>query len=294
MNAPRYALLIAVISALAHSEAAMAAPLASGEGALRVCADPSNLPLSNDKGQGYENKLAESLGHDLGLKVEYTYFPQRMGFIRNTLRMKDQETQQFKCDLIMGVPDQYELTATTKPYLRSTYAMVFSDNPAFTGLKTPDDLLKLPPEKLAALRIGVFTKSPGADWLIKNKLMDHAAVYTHQNGDIDESPAKTIERDLAAKKIDAAIIWGPIAGMLVAQRTTAPTWHAVPFASDPEIKFIYAISMGVRQGDNAWKDTLDKWIAGHQQVIDSVLVSYRVPLVDASGHVSSIAKDGNL
>ena len=266
----------------------------AADGVLRVCADPSNLPLSNDKGEGYENKIAEALARDLNLRVEYTFFPQRIGFIRNTLRLKDQESQRYKCDLIIGVPKGYELTATTAPYMHSTYALIFADRSDLEGLHTAEDLLKLPREKLDALRIGVFTKSPGADWLLKNAMVDHAVSYSHQNGDVNESPARTIERDLAAGRIDAAIMWGPIAGMLVDQRHTAPKWRAVPFEPDPAIHFDYEISMGLRQGEKEWKDTLDAWIAAHHPQIESILLSYKVPLVDETGHVSSNAKDGNL
>jgi quinoprotein dehydrogenase-associated probable ABC transporter substrate-binding protein len=273
---------------------AFPAVAAQSDAVLRVCADPANLPLSNDKGEGYENKIAEALAHDLGRRVEYTFFPQRMGFVRNTLRLKDEQSQQYKCDLIIGVPKEYELTATTQPYMHSTYALIFASKSEFDGLRNAEDLLKLPPETLKALRIGVFTRSPGDDWLLKHSLMDHAAVYSHQNGDIDESPARTIERDLAAGKIDAAIIWGPIAGMLVERRSQEPKWRAVPFNPDPAIKFDYEISMGLRQGEKEWKETLDKWIAGHQKQIDSILMSYQVPLVDATGHISSTAKDGKL
>ena len=264
------------------------------EGVLKVCADPSNLPLSNDKGEGYENKIAQALAHDLKLRVEYTFYPQRIGFVRNTLRFKDVQSQQYKCDLIIGVPKEYELTATTQPYMHSTYALIFSSRSDLSGLRTAADVLKLPPEKLNALRVGVFTKSPGADWLLKNGLVDHAVSYSHQNGDVDESPARTIERDLANGKIDAAILWGPIAGMLVEQRAKTPKWRAVPFESDPKIKFDYEISMGLRNGEKQWKDTLDAWISEHHAQIDSILVSYKVPLVDATGHVSSNATDGNL
>jgi len=264
------------------------------DGILKVCADPANLPLSNDKGEGYENKIAEALAKDLKLRVEYTYFPQRMGFVRNTLRLKDEQSQQYKCDVIIGVPKEYALTATTRPYMHSTYSLIFANSAQLSGLRTADDLLKLTPDALNALRIGVFTKSPGADWLLKHGLMEHAAVYSHQNGDIDESPARTIGRALAAGEIDAAILWGPIAGMLVQQRTKDPKWRAVPFEPDPAIKFDYEISMGLRQGEKPWKDTLDAWISGHQTLIDSILSSYNVPLVDAAGHVNSLATDGKL
>jgi quinoprotein dehydrogenase-associated probable ABC transporter substrate-binding protein len=296
MRAPlfNHGVLFAAVAGAWLALAAQSAIADQKDGILKVCADPSNLPLSNDKGEGYENKIAEALGKDLKLKVEYTYFPQRMGFVRNTLRLKDEQSQQYKCDLIIGVPKEYELTATTQPYMHSTYALIFSTRPEFSSLHTAGDLLKLPPEKLNALHIGVFTKSPGADWLLKNGMMDHAAVYSHQNGDIEESPARTIERDLASGKIDGAILWGPIAGMLVEQRTKDPKWRAVPFEPDPAIKFDYEISMGLRQGEKPWKDTLDGWISGHQKDIDSILLSYKVPLVDSTGHVVSLATDGKL
>jgi ABC-type amino acid transport substrate-binding protein len=161
-------------------------------------------------------------------------------------------------------------------------------------MRSAEDLLALPREKLDTLRIGVFTKSPGADWLLKNGLVDHAVSYSHQNGDAEESPARTIERDLANGRIDAAILWGPIAGMLVQQRTKEPKWRAVPFGPDPKIKFDYEISMGLRNGEKQWKDTLDAWISEHRPQIDSILITYKVPLVDATGHISSSTKDGNL
>ena len=264
------------------------------DGVLRVCADPSNLPLSNDKGEGYENKIAEALAHDLKLRVEYTFFPQRIGFVRHTLRLKDEQSQKYKCDLIIGVPKGYDLTATTEPYMHSTYALIFASRPDLNGLRSAEDLLKLPRQKLDALRIGVFTKSPGSDWLLKNGLVDHAVSYSHQSGDVEESPARTIERDLAGGRIDAAIMWGPIAGMLVEQRHQEPKWRAVPFEPDPAIRFDYEISMGMRQGEKQWKDTLDAWISAHRPQIDSILLSYQVPLVDSTGHVNTNAKDGNL
>lgn len=194
---------------------ALAAQVAWAEQAepvLRVCADPNNLPLSNQRGEGYENKIAQELGRDLGRRVEYTYFPQRMGFVRNTLRQKDVETQQFKCDVIIGVPKGYELTATTKPYMRSTYALVFPWREDLGEVRTAADLLQLPPETLRSLRVGVFGRSPGADWLLRNEMLDHAVFYTPQSGDPAESPAHTIEQDLLAGKIDMAIVWGPKIG----------------------------------------------------------------------------------
>ena len=179
---------------------------------LRVCADPSSLPQSNDRGEGYENKIAEALAHDLGKKVEYTYFPQRMGFVRNTLRARDEATMKFKCDLIIGVPNGYDLTATTRPYMHSTYAMVFASRPEFKDLRDPQDLLALPAAQLHALRIGIFGRTPAADWLLQNGLMERARIYPPQSGDPKETPNTVIDRDLSSGQIDLAIVWGPVAG----------------------------------------------------------------------------------
>jgi quinoprotein dehydrogenase-associated probable ABC transporter substrate-binding protein len=261
----------------ADALAQQAAPKASE--VLRVCADANNMPQSNSRGEGYENKIAQALARDLGRKVEYTYFPQRMGFVRNTLRSRDETTMQFKCDVIIGVPSGYELTATTKPYMHSTYALVFAARDDLKGLSTAEDLLKLPPEKLHALRIGLFARTPAADWVLRNGLINQAVPYPPQSGDPNETAESIVERDLSAGQIDVAILWGPIAGFLADHHGGPKGWTAVPFKPDPTIKFDYEISMGVRQGEKEWKDTLDGWIAGHQREITQILVEYHVPLI---------------
>ena len=252
---------------------------AMGGGALRVCADPNSLPQSNQLGEGYENKIAEALAHDLGKKVEYTYFPQRMGFVRNTLRSRDQQTLQYKCDLIIGVPKGYDVTATTQPYMHSIYALVFEPHGALQGLQAPEDLLKLPPAKLHALHIGLFAQTPGSDWVLKNGLIEQAVMYAAQSGDPKETPDSIVERDLAAGKIDVAVVWGPVAGF-IAGRHTDKGWVALPFKPDPQIKFDYEISMGLRQGEKDWQKTLDDWISAHHTEIRQILTAYHIPLVE--------------
>lgn len=258
---------------------------------LRVCADPDNLPLSNQRGEGYENKIAEELARDLGRRVEYTFFPQRMGFVRNTLRQRDEATKQFRCDVIIGVPKGYELTATTRPYMHSTYALVFAERAGLRELQTSDDLLKLPREQLSSLRIGVFARSPGADWLLRHDLMEQAVMYAQQSGDPAENPAHIIGQDLAAGKIDVAIVWGPIAGYLVQRHAASPPWRVVPFLPDPTIRFNYEIAMGVRFGEKQWQGVLDTWIGAHQARIDAILASYRVPLLDGSGKLKQARRE---
>jgi quinoprotein dehydrogenase-associated probable ABC transporter substrate-binding protein len=274
-----------MIDTVKQPEAAAAAGAApeKSDPVLRVCADPSSLPQSNDRGEGYENKIAEALAHDLGKKVQYAFFPQRMGFVRNTLRARDEATLKYKCDLIIGVPKGYDQTATTQPYMRSTYAMVLANRPDFKGLKEPQDLLTLPPAKLHALRIGIFGRSPAADWMLQNGLMDRAEVYAPQSGDPQETPDTIIDRDLRSGKIDLAIVWGPVAGRLVSAHDGAEGWVALPFKPDPKIKFDYEISMGLRRGEQEWQDTLDQWIGSHHEQIRSILAGYHIPLLELTG-----------
>ncbi len=251
---------------------------------LRVCADPNSLPSSNQRGEGYENKIAQAMARDLGKEVAYTFFPQRMGFVRNTLRARDPDTGRWKCDLIVGVPKDYELTANTRPYMHSTYALVFRQRDALRGVATPEDLLKLPPDILGKLRFGIFSRAPSVDWLLRNRLFEQAVVYQQQSGDPDEAPGGVVERDLLADKIDVAILWGPIAGYLARQHAGAGEWVMVPFRPDPQLKFDYEIAMGVRFGEKAWKDEVDRWIAGNRDKIDAILADYRIPLVDDKGN----------
>jgi quinoprotein dehydrogenase-associated probable ABC transporter substrate-binding protein len=274
------ALIIALSALACGARAADNTAPAAGPALLRVCADGNNMPQSNSRGEGYENKIAAALARDLGRKVEYTFFPQRMGFVRNTLRSRDEATQQYKCDVIIGVPKGYELTATTQPYMHSTYALVTTEKGPLAGMKAPEDLLKLPPEKLQSLRIGFFEKTPASDWALKHSLLDKAVLYPAQSGDPNVTVGSIVADDLAANKIDAAILWGPIAGYVVSRHGNG-AWVMLPFSPDPNIRFDYEISMGVRQGENEWKATLDRWIAEHQADITQILTSFHIPLIQS-------------
>ena len=270
--------LRAVLSCPEPAGAQAPPPDEKADPVLRVCADPFGLPQSNDRGEGYENKIAEALAKDLGKKVEYTFFPQRMGFVRNTLRARDETTLKFKCDLIIGVPTGYDLTATTKPYMRSTFAVVYSEkHPEFKGFKSPEDLLALPQDKLHKMRIGIFGHSPAADWLLAAGLFVQAEMYQPQSGDPKETANTIVARDLASGKIDVAVVWGPIAGQLVRDHSG---WTSVPFKPDAKIKFDYEMAMGLRQGEKEWKETLDQWIGSHHEQINQILTGYRIPLLE--------------
>lgn len=261
-----------------------------GDKVLRVCADPNNLPLSNRKQEGYENKIAEVLAQDLGWKLEYTWFPQRMGFIRNTLRAKEASDERYKCDLVMGVPVGFELASTTKPYYRSTYALAYVKGRGLDSVKAPDDLLKLPPATLSKLKFGVFSQTPPTDWLLRNKLFDQAVSYQRQSGDPEQYPGEIVEKDLTSGKIDVAFAWGPIAGYF---SKMAPQGNivVVPFKPEPDIKFDYSIAMGVRFGEKDWKNTVEQAVDRNRGKIQGILAAYGVPLVDDKDSIVQAAAD---
>lgn len=246
--------------------------------AFRVCIDPNNLPFSNEKGEGIENKIAELFAKDLGLPVEYFAFPQRLAFVRNTLRYK-LPGQDFRCDIIMGVPAGFDQVSTTKSYYRSTYALVYANGRGLDGVQTIDDFLKVDRAKLDKLKIGVYDRSPANAWLNKYGLAEQGVPYLTQSPNPDHYPGEIIERDLVAGKIDAAIVWGPIAGFF-AKRVTEPKLVVLPMRSEPPaIRFDFAMAMGVRYGEREWKQQIEDLIQKRQPEIRAILEEFGVPLV---------------
>ncbi len=272
-----HALLIA--SAAAILAAMPRCTAAAEEGVLRVCADPNNLPLSHRNGQGFENKIAELFARDLGWRLEYTWLPQRMGFIRNSLRARVEGSDRYRCDLVMGLPVGFELAATTAPYYRSTWALVYVRGRKLDGVAAPDDLLKLAPDKLHALKLGTFGMTPPADWLARHRLLDQVVPYRPQTGDPEQYPGEIIEKDLLSGSIDVAFVWGPIAGYF-AGRDPHASLAVVPFPPDPAIKFDYAMAMGVRFGEREWKARVEQLIDKNRAGIRAILAGYGVPLLD--------------
>lgn len=267
--------------ALALALGAGAAPADNGQAperkAFRVCKDPHNMPFTSRKGDGFEDQLAELLARELGLPVEYYTFPQRLGFIRNTLRFKLPGAD-YPCDIVMGVPADFEQVMTTKPYYRSTYVLVFSAAKDMAGVKSEEDFLKLPRERLNGLKIGVFDRSPGSDWLDHHQLVDSAVYYRMMSADPDEHPSDVIERDLAQGKIDAAVVWGPIGGYY-ASHSQGRDLRVLPLASEPGVQFDYAMAMGVRFGEKAWKQQIEALIDKKHDEIQAILHDYGVPLL---------------
>lgn len=257
--------------------------------ALRVCQDPNNLPFSNQQGAGIENRIAEVFGKALGLPVEYYSFPQRLAFIRNTLRYK-LPGQDYPCDIVMGVPVGYDQVSVTKPYYRSTYALVFPQGQGLDGVKSGDDFLKLDPARMGKLRIGIYDRSPASEWLTKHNLIERGVPYKIMNADPQQYPGEIIEKDLAAGKIDVAIVWGPIAGYF-AQRVKAPKLTVVPLKSEPGVHFDYEMAMGVRYGEREWKQKIEGLIESQKPAILAILKDYGVPVVDDSFAFKDPAKD---
>ena len=290
LRAPALVTLATLLCAapLAHAQAGDApAP----RKALRVCQDPNNLPFSNVDGAGIENRIAEVFGKALGLPVTYYSFPQRLAFIRNTLRFK-LPGQDYPCDIVMGVPVGYDQVSVTKPYYRSTYAIVIPQGQGMDHVKTGEDFLKLDAARLATLRIGIYDRSPASDWLGKHRLIERGVPYKIMNADPEQYPGEIIEKDLAAGKLDVAIVWGPIAGYF-AQRVKQPRLAVVPLKSEPGVKFDYQMAMGVRYGEREWKQQVERLIDTQQPAIQAILKEYGVPLVDASyAGPTDAAKDG--
>ncbi len=247
--------------------------------AFKVCADPYSLPTSNREQQGYENKIAQLFAQDLGLPLQYEWFPQRLGFIRNTLKNNDTPDGGYKCDLVMGVPEKFELAATTKPYYRSTWAMVYVKGRGLDEIRLPQDLINLPLEKKSRLRIGVFDQSPAAHWLSQHGLMVYAIPYPIMSGDARVYPGQIIEKDLVGDKINLTFVWGPIAGYF-AKQIKAHEIVVIPMRSEDTIKFDYGIAMAVRFGEKAWKERISQLIDKHKEKIHAILADYGVPLIE--------------
>jgi quinoprotein dehydrogenase-associated probable ABC transporter substrate-binding protein len=249
--------------------------------AFRPCIDPSNLPFANEQGEGFENRIAELFAQKLGLPVKSYAFPQRMNFIRNTLRYR-LPGEDYRCDVVMSIPVGFEQAAATKPYYRSTYALVYPKGKGLDGVRTGADLFALPPDVRNRLHIGIYDKSPASQWLVKHGMEAQAKPYPILSPDPANSPGDIIEKDLVQGKIDAVVIWGPVAGFY-AKRVRAVSLQVVPLASEPGVKFDYAMAMGVRYGEPEWKATIEKLIADNQGAIDGILRDYGVPLVDEHG-----------
>jgi quinoprotein dehydrogenase-associated probable ABC transporter substrate-binding protein len=258
---------------------------ALAEEKFKVCADPLNPPYSTKKEDGFENKIAELFAKELGQKVEYFWFAQRIGFIRNTLTAsvneRDVDSDQYKCDIVMGVPEGYDMTLTTAPYYQSTYVLLIAKGRGWDDIKDATQLTELPLERQEAMRIAMFDRGPGTTWMQQNGLLDQGIPYQSMSGDSENNVAMQIDKDFKAKKIDMVILWGPMAAYVMSQ-SPKNSYSLIFMQSTPTIKFDFAIAMGVRKSDKEKKVILDKLIINNADKISEIIKRYNVPLVTPS------------
>ena len=251
---------------------------------LRVCADPNNLPYSNAKQEGFENCIAELVARELKAEPRYTWWAQRRGYIRNTIRAG-------LCDVYIGMPTGLDMLLLTRPYYRSTYAFVTKRNgPRITSFDDP---------KLKRLRIGVqiigddYANAPPAEALTHRGIVKNVRGYTVIGDYHEANPPSRIVRAVAIGEVDIAVVWGPLAGYF-ARRSTVPL-RVVPVSPEvdvPYLPFVFDIAMGVRRGETALRDSLDAVIARRQRDIDRILADYGVPRADTPATVGSTHSGG--
>jgi quinoprotein dehydrogenase-associated probable ABC transporter substrate-binding protein len=238
---------------------------------LRVCADPNNLPFSNEKGEGFENKIAELLATKLHKTLAYAWYPQATGFVRNTLGAH-------RCDLIPGFPQGDDLVQSTNPYYRTAYAIVIKPN---VGL---DDLDMLSDPRLKEKRVGIVAGTPPATYLVADGLMRNAKSYPLVVDTRVESSAQAMMRDLASGEIDAGVLWGPMAGYY-AKQANPPMRIKLLLRESGGPQLAYRIGMGVRATDQNWKRLLNRLIAENRADINRLLIGFGVPLLDENGEL---------
>jgi mxaJ protein len=247
---------------------------------LRVCADPNNLPFSNDKGEGFENKIAELAARDMGAKVEYTWWAQRRGFIRNTLNAS-------LCDVVIGVPASFDLTAVTNPYYRSSYVFV-TRRDRNLHIRSYDDPI------LRKLRIGVQlvgddgANTPPVHSLGQRGIRGNLKGYLVYGDYRQPNPPARIIDGVTKGEVDVAIVWGPLAGYFAARQSVK--LDVTPVSPQVDLPFmpqVFDVSMGVRRQDKALRDTLDAILEREKGAIGSILDSYNVPRIGPRASASA-------
>ena len=239
-------------------------------GVLRVCADPNNLPFSNERGEGFENRIAELLAADMRAELRYTWWAQRRGFFRNTLRAG-------ACDVVLGVPASFELALTTTPYYRSTYAFVYRKGRGL-NVRSFDD------PHLRELRVGVQmvgddgANTPPAHALAARGVVANVRGYSLYGDYSRPSPPGEIVDAVARGEVDVGVVWGPQAGYFARrQRVALEVVPVSPEVDPPFLPFVYDISMGVRRGDDALLAELESFLERRRPDINRILDDYGVP-----------------
>ena len=250
---------------------------------FRVCADPENLPFSNRALEGFENKIAAVVAKEFGTTPSYIWWGQRRGFIRNTMfaTLKEQ-----RCDIVIGVPEGYDLVRTTKPYYRSTYVFVYPKGKGLQIKSLDDPILK-------KIKIGVhllgddYTNPPPVHELAKRGIVDNVVgfdtFYSAQN-----PPSRIIDA-VAGGQVGAAIVWGPAAGYFVTHQRVPLEMVPIP-SGNTDLPFAFNMAMGVRPEDTALKSQLEKVLNKKRVEIRQILLDFGVPLVESKPDGKAVAK----
>ena len=244
---------------------------------LRICADPSDLPLSNKAGEGFENKIAELIGQDLNLPVSYVWFPQVVGFVRNTLRAH-------QCDLVMGAVSGDSVMEDTNPYYHSGYMIV---SRADAGIKAH----AIGDPALSDKRIGLVAATPPTDLLLKHDLMAHVTSYALAVDTRYDSPSRAMLQDIVDGKLDVGLVWGPFAGYYI-KHDHLPLTEALLDSEEGSTRLDFHIAMGVRANEPEWRRRINQAIERHKAEITRILVDYGVPMLDEQNHPMAAPETG--
>jgi mxaJ protein len=251
---------------------------------LRVCADPNNLPFSNQAQEGFENKIAELVARTLGARLEYQWWPQRRGFVRNTLGAGT-------CELIVGVPSHFEMAATTRPYYRSSYVFVTRTGDAVPA-SFDDPLLK-------HLSIGVHligddgANTPPVHALSNRGIIKNVKGFSIYGDYRTPNPPAALVAAVARGDVDVAIAWGPLAGYFIRrQRLDLELTPVSPQFDPPSLPFVFDIAMGVARGNTALLDEMGRFVEEHRRELDAILLEYNVPRVDRARSAAADSATG--
>lgn len=246
-----------------------------GQESVRVCADGYNMPYSNKEKEGFDNRIAELLGEELGIPVEYYWFPQRIGFSRNTIKSVDPQTGKFRCDLAMSIPEHTDFLKPTKPYWSSIEAMVYRQGEGYE-LNKLEDIATVSKEQ-KPLRIGIFDRGVTTKQLLELGLANQIEYFQMMSGDVSVNAGRIIEGALANGEIDVALLWGPIAGHYASVSDIPMTVKPLNELGEA---MVFSFSMGTRYQDKKWNALLNKFLDKRRDDINAIMSEYNMPSLE--------------
>jgi len=239
---------------------------------LKVCADPSNMPYSNEALEGFENRIIAAVAENLGLEVRYTWYPQSTGFVRNTLKVRE-------CDLVSGITTTSQTVQNTNAYYHSVYTMVYREDSDLTAISMGDPQLK-------TRKLGVVAGTPPANLLAQFGLLRNVKPYRLVADTRRELPARQAIEDVASGETDVAFIWGPIAAYYAGLSDVPLT--VVPLINEEKrTRLNFRVSMAVRYNETDWKRKINAVLKELEPEIQLILSDYDIPLLDDRGNLLS-------